>query len=66
MALTLALLLGVLALVVLEWQGVALLRAMGASAELLGPGLDYLRIRALSGRPPQRCCSCHTCTYCGA
>ncbi|GAQ91217.1 MATE efflux family protein [Klebsormidium nitens] len=47
-ALTLALLLGVLALVVLEWQGVALLRAMGASPELLGPGLAYLRIRALS------------------
>lgn len=53
-ALTLAAGLGVVALIVLQWQGPTLLRSMGASPELMGPGLEYLRIRALSGEATRR------------
>ena len=48
-ALTLAVLAGAAALVALQLLAVPILRLMGASAELMGPALNYLRIRALAG-----------------
>ena len=48
-ALTLAVLAGTGALVALQLLAGPILRLMGASAELMGPALNYLRIRALAG-----------------
>ena len=48
-ALTLALLAGGVALGALQLLARPVLRLMGASAELMGPALAYLRIRALAG-----------------
>ena len=48
-ALTLAVLAGAAALIALQLLAVPILRLMGASAELMGPALNYLRIRALAG-----------------
>jgi MATE family multidrug resistance protein len=48
-ALTLAVLAGTGALVALQLLAAPLLRVMGAGAELMGPALTYLRIRALAG-----------------
>ncbi|MEJ2287967.1 MAG: MATE family efflux transporter [Deinococcales bacterium] len=48
-ALTLAVVAGVAALVLLQLAAVPLLRAMGADGALLAPALTYLRIRALAG-----------------
>jgi len=48
-ALTLAVLAGTGALVALQLLAGPMLRLMGASAELMGPALNYLRIRALAG-----------------
>ena len=48
-ALTLALLAGGVALVALQLLAEPVLRLMGASAELMGPALAYLRIRAMAG-----------------
>ena len=48
-ALTLAALCGVGALVVLQGLAGPILRLMGASGELMGPALNYLRVRALAG-----------------
>jgi MATE family multidrug resistance protein len=48
-ALTLAALCGVTALVVLQGLAGPILRLMGASGDLMGPALHYLRVRALAG-----------------
>jgi MATE family multidrug resistance protein len=48
-ALTLAVLAGTGALIALQLLAGPLLRLMGAGAELMGPALAYLRIRALAG-----------------
>ena len=48
-ALTLALLVGIGALAVLQLLARPILQLMGASAELMGPALHYLRVRALAG-----------------
>ena len=48
-ALTLAALVGIGALVVLQLLARPLLQLMGASAELMAPALQYLRVRALAG-----------------
>ena len=48
-ALTLAVLAGTGALVALQLLAGPILRLMGASAELMGPALNYLRIRAMAG-----------------
>lgn len=48
-ALTLAVLAGVGALVVLQLLARPLLQLMGASPEMMGPALSYLRVRALAG-----------------
>ena len=48
-ALTLAVLAGVGALVVLQLLARPVLQVMGASPEMMGPALSYLRIRALAG-----------------
>lgn len=48
-AFTIAIGAGVAALIFLQVLAVPLLRMMGATGELLGPSLTYLRIRALAG-----------------
>lgn len=48
-AFTLAAIAGVLALALLQIFAVPILELMGASGELAGPALDYLRIRACAG-----------------
>jgi MATE family multidrug resistance protein len=48
-ALTLAVLAGAVALTTLQLVAVPLLRLMGAGEALMGPALDYLRIRACAG-----------------
>ena len=48
-ALTLAVLVGIVALLVLQAAAPLLLRIMGAQGELMGPALSYLRVRALAG-----------------
>jgi MATE family multidrug resistance protein len=48
-ALTLAVLVGTVALLVLQAAAPLLLRIMGAQGELMGPALSYLRVRALAG-----------------
>ncbi len=48
-ALTLAVLAGAIALAALQLLAVPLLRLMGAGEVLMGPALDYLRIRACAG-----------------
>lgn len=48
-AFTLAVLVGALALALLQLFAVPLLRLMGADEALLGPALVYLRVRALAG-----------------
>jgi MATE family multidrug resistance protein len=48
-ALTLAVLAGLVAVVALQLLAVPIVRAMGASGELVAPTLEYLRIRALAG-----------------
>src|SRR5690606_1375600 len=48
-ALTLAVVAGVIAVAALQLLAVPIVRAMGASGELVGPTLEYLRIRALAG-----------------
>lgn len=48
-ALTLAILAGVGALVGLQLLARPILQVMGASPEMMGPGLSYLRIRAMAG-----------------
>lgn len=48
-ALTLAVLAGAVALTTLQLLAVPLLRLMGAGDVLMGPALDYLRIRACAG-----------------
>ncbi|PSQ97442.1 MAG: MATE family efflux transporter [Bacteroidetes bacterium SW_9_63_38] len=48
-ALTLAVLVGIGALMVLQVLARPILQLMGASAELRGPALQYLRVRALAG-----------------
>ena len=48
-ALTLAVLVGTVALLVLQAAAPLLLRIMGAQGELMAPALSYLRVRALAG-----------------
>ena len=48
-ALTVAIGAGAVALTLLQLSAVPILRVMGAGGELMGPALEYLRIRALAG-----------------
>ena len=48
-ALTLALVAGAVAFTLLQLLAVPIVEAMGASGELVGPALEYLRIRAFAG-----------------
>ncbi len=48
-ALTLAVVAGAVALTLLQVLAVPIVRAMGASGELVAPAVEYLRIRALAG-----------------
>ncbi len=48
-ALTLAVVAGAVALALLQVLAVPIVRAMGASGELVAPAVEYLRIRALAG-----------------
>ena len=48
-AFLLAVLAGIVALALLQLLAVPILRLMGASGEVMGPALTYLRIRALAG-----------------
>lgn len=48
-ALLLAVLAGAIALTLLQLLAVPILHVMGASGDIFGPALDYLRIRALAG-----------------
>src|SRR5690554_4926384 len=48
-AVTLAVLAGIVAFTLLQLLAVPIVRAMGASGELIAPAVEYLRIRAFAG-----------------